>query len=286
MMKYLTITILMMSFLYAHPDPKPRVEIVFKIEDPLYKLIFENDLPGMEAEVERKLGPVFNTYLSFIDFSEKAAEDKLTITLHNIFKNNQDFSTPKELVFFFDFTGPNVKSGVESMNWSFQSKVKYGETPFSNADFINSIVSRIRDNLSRQYEFLVGSMFSKFVLTNEALTITSLKGWALPFDSDDLGISNETQFEVEIQKNEILGLATCEYATKVYILRIKPEAQVPEKFKGCFFIRSIDEQDECNIFTSEDVETKINEVTMMVYKRGDIREDQPVTPDNFVPDAN
>lgn len=284
MKKYLIVIILLAGFSLAHADPKPKVEIVFRIEDPLYKLHFDSELATLQSNVASQLKGVFNTYLSFIEFTDEHAEDKLIITLHNVFKNNADISTPKDLVFFFGFEGPNVKSGIPPMHWLYQTKVKYGETPFSSGDFTNSIVSRIKERLSQEYEILVESIFSKFVLTKEAHLISALSGWALPFHSNDLGISNNTQFEIEIEKETGFGPATCEYPTKVHILQIAPQANVPDKFKGCFIIRNTSQQDNCGVFSTTLDSIKINEVTMLFYNREDLPEDNVVPPDNFVPD--
>ena len=286
-MKNLMIVLLiffMTSSVYA--DSKPSVQLIFRIDDALYKKFFEDKLGELESSVQKQLCPIFNKYLSFMSFKSNPADDKFIISLHNIFKNTQDFSTPKDLVFFFDFKGPNVKDDIHQLHWNFQGKSKYGEEPFSAQDFSSSIVSVIEFNLRTKYEMMVESVFSNYILTKDAHLISQMKGWALPFNSDSMRIDTGTQFEIEVEKDTEFGAATCEYFTTIRIHKIPPEAQVPEKFKGCFIVTNTLEKDDCSVFATDNRTSQVKEVTLRIFNRKEQQEDSSVPPDRFVPDSN
>jgi len=286
MKNYLLILFLGLLACPSFGESKPKIQLIFHIDQPLYKLFFKNELASLETSIQKKLCPIFNSYLSFIDFSTETSEDKFIISLHNIFKNSKDFTIPKDVVFFFDFNGPRVKNDIPPLQWNFQNKSKYGDEPFSAQDFSSAIISVIEFKLKSNYEMMVESIFSKYILTKEAYMISQLKGWALPFSSDNLGIGTGTEFGIEVEKETDFGPATCEYFTKVHILKIKPEAQVPPKFKGCFIVISTSPDDDCSVFSSDNLATQIKEVTIKIFDRQEQLADETVPPENFVPDIN
>ena len=285
---YLTILFFGLLIFHSYGESKPKVELIFKIDDPLYKMQYGNELSSLESKIQQGLCVIFNKQLSFIDFTPEESDDRFIISLHNIFKNSTDISTPKDLVFFFDFNGPNVKTDIPPLHWNFQNKSKYGEVAFSSQDFSSRIISEIDFNLNSKYEMMVESIFSKFILTKEGHMMLgpNYQGWVLPFSSEDLGIGNETKFKIEVEKDTDIGSAICDYVAKVFILKIKPNANVPEKFKGCFFVNNTSENDDCSIFSTDDSTTIIKEVTIEIFDRGEQLVAEIVPPENFVPNSN
>ncbi len=286
MTKYLLIGVLCILTLPCWGDDKPKVQLVFHIDDPLYKIFFEGKKTSLESTIQQQLCPVFENYLSFIDFSPSATDDQLIISLHNNFKDNEDFTTPKDLVFFFDFSGPNVKKDIPPLHWPFQKKSSYGEQPFNTQDFAASVVSIIEFNLQSNYEMMVETIFSKFILTSDAHMISDLKGWALPFTSNNLGIGNGTEFSIEISKNTGFGDAVCDYFTKMIIPIIQSDAPVPAKFKGCFIVKTTSENDDCSVFSTDNTVVQVKEVTIKTFDRKIQAAEDVVPPENYSPDSN
>ncbi len=288
MNKYLIIIALSTLAFPSLADEKPKVQLVFQINDPLYKIFFEGKRSALESSIQQQLCPVFENYLSFIDFSPSASDDKLIISLHNNFKNNEDFTTPKDLVFFFDFSGPHVKKDIPPLQWPFQKKSSYGEQPFNTQDFAASVVSIIGFNLKSNYEMMVESMFSKFILTNDAHMISGpqIKGWALPFSSSSLGIGTNTEFSIEVSSNTGFGDAVCDYFTRVIIPIIQSDAPVPPKFKGCFIVKTTSDKDDCSVFSTENTTTQVKEVTIKTFDRQVQVSEDVVPPANYSPDSN
>lgn len=125
---YLTILFFGLLIFHSYGESKPKVELIFKIDDPLYKMQYGNELSSLESKIQQGLCVIFNKQLSFIDFTPEESDDKFIISLHNIFKNSTDISTPKDLVFFFDFNGPNVKPTSLHCIGIFKIKVNMGKS--------------------------------------------------------------------------------------------------------------------------------------------------------------
>jgi hypothetical protein len=238
----LMIVFFLFSGTEASADEKPKINVRFNMGEGGYRDTFlPDEITQIQTRVSKSLEPMLNSRFGFIRFTGKDIPDKLEVTLDK----RRDIVVAGAIIevgFYFEISGPRVVAMPKPVYFMFRSPETHALISPTVEGFIRELQLALNSYLDSHENELIGKLFSKVVLSEEAHIIPQQYWWILPFSRDQLGLDIFSKFSIENKYQHPSG----PFIPRIYTVKVIEFAPsihgLPPRFRTGLLTEAIPEQ--------------------------------------------
>ena len=268
----------------SRAEAKPQLTVFLLIKEQNYRdQLTQDKLSQYTIEGKKILISLLNDYFGFVDFREISTED----TIYFILNREKSSGPLYQVNFQIYISGIHVVTGKSpSTYWIFRSRDFWDKPLGSLEAFQQELKLTIGVNLENNYPELIGLVFSKMIITKNALLIREPTFLVIPFTKDILCVEDGTKFIFNNEFEHAIGTIIVSFNSEAKGIYDPQGVNVSKEFKRGILLEFNISENKQYLF-GQDVKWKLLGVNIIEYIPFCVGTNiLEVTPDEFVADEN